>query len=361
MIEIESLEELDRAAARASKGSASMSRWQVQDLDLTDRADVLAGLDPRGSLFLGCTIPDALAERLRSGGALVFPAVPDVPFDPWRAQLYTPEELYAELEQGYEHTPDARIYAWSRRSATRHDLRRMLAKSLHDGSIDDALEEYTRTRRIVGVMGGHALTRTDPAYADAARLAHGLAASGLTVATGGGPGAMEAANLGARLTDAAALDQVLEAITQVPAFRPDITAWARVARQAIAGLDDSGRSLGIPTWHYGHEPPNPFSSVVAKYFRNAIREDVLLEVSRGGIVFLPGAAGTVQEVFQAACTNYYAPEGEVVPMVFVGTDYWTRTLPAWPLVDVLAAGRPFASRVHLVGTTEEALGLLAQE
>jgi predicted Rossmann-fold nucleotide-binding protein len=235
--------------------------------------------------------------------------------------------------------------------------------SLHDGSVDDALGEYTGNRRIVGVMGGHALTREDPAYAGAARLGHGLAASGLTVATGGGPGAMEAANLGARLAegDESELDRALDAVRRVPAFRPDITAWARAALDACGDLGDSGRSLGIPTWHYGHEPPNAFSSVVAKYFRNAIREDVLLEVSRGGMVFLPGAAGTVQEIFQAACTNYYAAEGEVVPMVFVGTDYWTKTLPAWPLVDVLASGRPFAARAHLVGTTEEALGLLVQE
>ena len=127
------------------------------------------------------------------------------------------------------------------------------------------------------------------------------------------------------------------------------------------GLSDSGRSLGIPTWHYGHEPPNPFSSLVAKYFRNAIREDVLLEVCRGGIVFLPGAAGTVQEIFQAACTNYYAAEDEVVPMVFVGEDYWTRTLPAWPLVDVLATGRAFAAQAHLVDDTRDALALLVEE
>jgi predicted Rossmann-fold nucleotide-binding protein len=146
----------------------------------------------------------------------------------------------------------------------------------------------------------------------------------------------------------------------VPVFE-DITAWARTALDAVDGLSDSGRSLGIPTWHYGHEPPNPFGSWVAKYFRNAIREDVLLEVSTAGMVFLPGAAGTVQEVFQAACSNYYATEAEVVPMIFVDRDYWTSTLPAWPLVDVLAGNSGFADRVHLVGSTEEALGLLAEE
>jgi predicted Rossmann-fold nucleotide-binding protein len=363
MIEIESLEEFGHEATRARRGNRSMSRWQVQDLDLTGRDEALLELDPRGSLFLGCTISDDVAHRLRAGGALIFPSVPDVPFDPWRAQLYTPSELYAGLEQGYGHTPDARIYAWSRAGARRHELRRMLAKSLHDGSVDDALEEFVGERRIVGVMGGHALTREDPAYGDAARLGHGLAASGLTVATGGGPGAMEAANLGARLGDAdpEELHRVLDTIREVPTFSPDITAWARTALAAVDGLRDSGRSLGVPTWHYGHEPPNAFSSVVAKYFRNAIREDVLLEVSRGGMVFLPGAAGTVQEIFQAACSNYYAGEGAVVPMVFVGHEYWTQTLPAWPLVEVLATGRPFGARARLVDTPEAALGLLTQD
>ena len=186
-------------------------------------------------------------------------------------------------------------------------------------------------------MGGHALTRDDPVYLDAAHLAHDLAASGMTVATGGGPGAMEAANLGARLAGASTstLDGVLERIAAVPAFQADITAWARAAIESVQGLDDSGRSLGIPTWHYGHEPPNAFSSAIAKYFRNAIREDMLLEVCTEGIIFLPGAAGTVQEIFQAACTNYYAAESEVVPMLFVGREHWTETLPAWPLVSAL--------------------------
>ena len=174
---------------------------------------------------------------------------------------------------------------------------------------------------------------------------------------------MEATNLGARLADhpATTLDHVLHEISAVPTFHPDVTSWASVAIESVQDLGDSRRSLGIPTWHYGHEPPNPFSSAVAKYFRNAIREDVLLEVCRDGIVFLPGAAGTVQEIFQAACTNYYATDAEVATMVFVGREYWTDTLPAWPLVSTLADGRPFSGRVHLVDDTREAHALLADD
>jgi predicted Rossmann-fold nucleotide-binding protein len=359
MIEIESLEELDDAAALA-EASRSMRDWQVQGLDLTGHEDVLLRLDARGALFLGCRISEPTAAHLREGGALLFPEVPDVPFDPWRPLLYTPDELYEGLEAGYETSADARIYAWSQ-SVPRHGpLRNLLAQSLHDSSIDDALEEFTRGRRIVGLMGGHALTRDDPTYTEAAHLAHDLAASGLTVATGGGPGAMEAANLGARLGDhpRADLDRVLADIAAVPSFTPDIAAWARTAIDSVRDLEDSGRSLGIPTWHYGHEPPNAFGSAVAKYFRNAIREDILLQVCRAGIVFLPGAAGTVQEVFQAACANYYAEEPEVVPMLFVGRTYWTQTVPAWPLVSALAEGRPLATAARLVADTAEVHGLL---
>jgi predicted Rossmann-fold nucleotide-binding protein len=351
MIEIESLEQLDRAAERAAAADGSMSDWQVQGLDLTGHEDVILRLDPRGALFLGCTISEAAADRLRAGGALVFPTVPDVPFDPWRASLYTPDELYDGLANGYDHTTDAKVYAWTRSGGPPGSLKELLARALHDSSIDDALEDFVSGRRIVGLMGGHALTRDDPVYVDAAHVAHDLAASGMTVATGGGPGAMEAANLGARLAGASTstLDGVLERIADVPAFQPDVTAWAQTAIDSVHDLDDSGRSLGIPTWHYGHEPPNAFSSVVAKYFRNAIREDMLLEVCTGGIIFLPGAAGTVQEIFQAACANYYAAETEVVPMLFVGREYWTETLPAWPLVSALGVGRP--TRAHLLDTT----------
>ena len=41
--------------------------------------------------------------------------------------------------------------------------------------------------------------------------------------------------------------------------------------------------LAIPTWLYGHEPANLFAGRIAKYFSNAIREDMILRLARGGI------------------------------------------------------------------------------
>ncbi|MCY1185328.1 hypothetical protein D9M73_260940 [compost metagenome] len=119
-------------------------------------------------------------------------------------------------------------------------------------------------------------------------------------------------------------------------------------------------NLGIPTWFYGHEPPNMFATHIAKYFANATRESVLLEKCSGGIVFLPGAAGTVQEIFQDACENFYGAAGSISPMVLVGVEHWTRTLPAHPLLVELARGRAMEEKIFLVEDPAEAVRILVE-
>lgn len=273
-----------------------------------------------------------------------------------RTTLYTADELYDAAP--YELSLDGRAYGWSRTATARDD---MLARVLHDDGIDTALASWVAGRSLVGVMGGHAVERGQPAYADAARLGRLLAARH-TVTTGGGPGAMEAANLGARLSTApaGALDDALAALAAVPSFHPSVDAWADAARAVIGAHPDAAETLGVQTWFYGHEPPNLFPTAIAKYFRNALREAILLQICNAGIVFLPGAAGTVQEIFQDACENYYAAEPAVATMVLVGRAYWTETLPAWPLLRALARGRVMEQRIHLVDTVDDAAGLFGQ-
>jgi len=278
----------------------------------------------------------------------------DAPVDPYRGSLYTPTELYDVTP--YADSLDARAYAWSREPPTPQAT---LAQALHDHAIDEALTAWLPGRRLVGVMGGHDLDRSSAGYADAARLGWMLGQDHV-VATGGGPGAMEAANLGAFFSghDRDAVATSVASLAGVPSFRPSVDQWAAKAAAVTDGI--SGRdTLGVPTWFYGNEPPNLFATAIAKYFRNAAREAILLQICDAGIVFLPGAGGTVQEIFQDACENYYAVPDSVAPMVLVGRTHWTETRPAWPLLESLARGRAMEGHIHLVDTVDDAAGLMA--
>jgi predicted Rossmann-fold nucleotide-binding protein len=353
IVVVSTLADFDR---RVADGARRLQGWRLVGLDLTERSAALAASDVSRTTFIGCAFAPGDRDRLVARGALVLPAIGTPPVNPQRAGLYTADELYDATPYG--DSLDARAYAWSQRTNGHADT---LAQALHDESIDRALAAWIRARSLVGVMGGHAADRSMPAYADAARLG-ALLGGRHVVATGGGPGAMEAANLGGRFATAppGALDAALDRLAAVPSFRPSIDAWAAAARDVLALDPHPSASLGVPTWHYGHEPPNLFATAIAKYFRNAQREAILLQICDAGIVFLPGAGGTVQEVFQDACENYYAAETAVAPMVLVGRAYWTEELPAWPLLQALARGRVMEKHVHLVDTVDEAAALFAE-
>lgn len=361
-LEIDSLERFDVVTSGTHARHSSLAGAVVQSLDLTDRTDALANVAVHGAVFLGCTFAPGDQRRLRGRGALLFPAIPELPFDPYRGDLYTAAELYDASP--YADTLDATVYAWSR-SPRSAEVAGSLGRSLHDHAIDDALDDLTsgvRAADLVGVMGGHALERGSVGYADAARLGRALARSGAIVLTGGGPGAMEAANLGARLADEsdAALDVALDVLATAPNFADDIDAWVATAREVIDRFPSAHTTVGIPTWFYGHEPPNLFATHIAKYFANPLREATLLERCTGGIVYLPGAAGTVQEIFADACENYYASNDVIAPMVLWGSAAWTEKLPAWQLLRELATGRPMAERIHLADDIDATLAALGR-
>jgi predicted Rossmann-fold nucleotide-binding protein len=362
-LEVESLDSFDRLVAA---GARTMQAWHAQSLDLRGRTAPLAALDVQGAIFLGCTFDHGVEDSLRSRGALIFPRLEALPFNPYRGQLYTPQELYAGIAgSSYEETPDAQVYQWTIRPRQRQRLDATLAAALHDHSIGNAVDELTRSglwagRAMVGVMGGHAAGRGSPVFAESARLGRLLARSGKVVATGGGPGTMEAANLGAYLSEVPEehFQQALAEVAVVPGFRPSVSQWARAAAAVVERHPDGTPSLGIPTWFYGHEPPNFFATHIAKYFANAVREAILLELCNGGIIFLPGSGGTVQEIFQDACENYYGAPEAINPMVLMGREHWLRRFPAWPLLQSLALGRPMENRIFLVDSVEEALAVL---
>jgi len=351
IVTIESVTELEH---RLAAGVTRLTGWRIVGLDLRPYSERLAACDTSRTTFAGCRMSEADQRLHAMRGALLLPSIDGTPIDPHRGRLYRPDELFDT--DRWATSLDGRAYAW-RQTATGPDA--VLARAMHDDGIDMALSEWVRGRRIVGVMGGHDLKRGEARFRDAALLGRALG-DRFTVATGGGPGAMEAANLGAAFARASpeTLDEALRILATAPGFRPSVDAWVGAARRARALVPDPEESLGVPTWHYGHEPPNLFATTIAKYFRNALRESVLLELCGRGIVFLPGAGGTVQEVFQDACENYYADEHGIAPMILVGHEYWTETLPVWPLLRALARGRPMENHLHLVDSVAEAADVI---
>lgn len=332
----------------------SIAQWVVQGVDLTD-IDLTGDLTD--AVFIGCTFRDD-AQRVAAmhAGAHIFPPFHQLPYNPYRASLYSVGELLEGIQDGYTKSRDFRIYAHFDRE--RHHemgvpIREALAQRLHDHAIDDALDEcISSLGRIgtVGIMGGHSTRRDDPYYAKVAHTAWALTRSGYLVASGGGPGIMEAANLGAYLAsyaDDGAVDEAIRLLSVAPKFDGGeregtaeylraIERYVQVARDVCAHFygprssdfaakfrrEDPmpGQSLAIPTWFYGHEPTNLFGLNVAKYFSNSLREDGLLALSDAGVIYAPGSAGTLQEVFMDLAQNHYATFKVRSPMVFLGQD-----------------------------------------
>ena len=247
------------------------------------------------------------------------------PFDPLRHSLYTADELM----RGYtpadpEASLDRRIARYFAAVGGRNppSAAEAIAQRLHDFGIDRALTAWLGGHggpapKVVGVMGSHSAPRDDPQYALVARLGWQLARAGFVVATGGGLGIMEAANLGAYLSKylAGSLDRALAVLKQAPAFESDHALYIEATRRVLADLPDGADSLGVPTWVYPDEPVNLFSSHIAKYFSNSMREEGLIAIGSHGVVIASDTPGTVREVFQAAEQNSYWVGDRRSPMV----------------------------------------------
>ncbi|MFF0719125.1 LOG family protein [Micromonospora sp. NPDC003816] len=397
--EIQTRAELDQ---RLADGTLVGLTVQGLRLDLEPIPD-LSDTEVAGALFVGCRFASRqVGADLVRRGANVVPPFSGLPYPTQPPHLYTPEELAAGFtEGGFEAMYDSRVYAHFRaHGGALPDVREALGQRLHDHGVDNALADATRAwlathgpQSVVGVMGGHAVRRGSAPYRTAAVLGWELARAHRLVVTGGGPGVMEAANLGAYLSTRSAED--LTAAIDLLAAAPDFTDHDRYTAAALRVRELFGRSvtpppeddgepavayradsaalttgdldwancggLAVPTWLYGHEPANLFAGRIAKYFSNAIREDTILRLARGGIVFAPGRAGTVQEVFQAATKTYYGTDGASGAYVFLDREYWTSELPVESLLKPLLATSPFgdlSGTVHLTDDVHEAVRLL---
>ena len=199
-----------------------------------------------------------------------------------------------------------------------HSRRRELWLVLR--AVQDFLRGF-RTLHFVGpcvtVFGSARFGESHPTYALGREVGARLAAMGLTVMTGGGPGLMEAANRGAR--------------------------------------EAGGRSVGCNIELPHEQQPNPYldRSVTCRHF--FVRKVLLFKYSYA-FVALPGGFGTLDELLEAL-TLIQTKKIASFPVVLFGTAYWR------PFQDLLtqlaAAGTIDAADLNLLLVTDRVEDLVS--
>lgn len=273
---------------------------------------------------------------------------PERPYALRPDRLYTRDDLMQGWHPGADHsaTLDGRIYEYVRAHGGRApDVDEGLAQCTHDHFIDVALARFLAQtgRPVVGVMGGSSTLAADPNYRHVVHLTAALTRRGYLVAGGGGLGIMEAANLGAFLAERSDADRdaAVDAIADAGPPADDRAGYMGVAHSIRDRFAPGSESLAIPTWVIAGEPISQFASHIAKYFSNSIREDGMLAVATGGIVFAPGGAGTMQEIFQDAAQNAYRTFGRS-PMAFLDTQHYCVETGLYPALQRQADRLGFA-------------------
>lgn len=301
-------------------------------------------------------------------GQIISEYLHKVPFIVDPQEMYSASQLYAGLDLSepatFSQCYDQQVYNHflSQGKVTDNPLE-ALARNLHDFCIMQSakrmLARYDKCK-VVAVMGGNAMRRDEMAYEKIARISKGLTEQGSLMVSGGGSGAMEATGFGAWMAGRGE-DEFADALSRLKAVpaQEDVD-YLQASFSIIRDYPQTQYSnLSIPTWLYGHEWTSPFATHIAKLFENSVREDTLLTIAYGGIVYAPGRAGTIQEVFQEAVQNHYLTFGFASPMVFLDTEFWSKTTPFYPLlVDLLEKGIYKNLLLSLTDDVEEVIRII---
>jgi hypothetical protein len=174
----------------------------------------------------------------------------------------------------------------------------------------------------VTVFGSARFDERHPYYELGEQVGAALAALGLTVMTGGGPGLMEAANRGAKRA--------------------------------------GGRSIGCNIQLPREQRPNPYLDQMVEFHYFFVRKLMLIKYSYA-FVALPGGFGTLDEIFE---TVVLIQTGKMkqFPVILLGVEFWS-PLMALLRDRLLAAGTIDASdvgRLTLTDSPEEAAALIRE-
>ena len=172
--------------------------------------------------------------------------------------------------------------------------------------------ELSRVGCGVAMFGSARTPRDHPEYELARRTGRLLGEAGFTIITGAGPGAMEAANLGAQ----------------------------------EAGALSVGLNIELPF----EQGINPHVDLALEFHYFFTRKVMFVRYS-GAFVAFPGGFGTFDELFEAL-TLIQTRKIRHFPVILVGTDYWGGLLD-WLRARTLGEGKISASEYGLISVVDE--------
>ncbi len=173
--------------------------------------------------------------------------------------------------------------------------------------------------RAVSVFGSARTPQDSPHYASGVAIGAALAEAGYAVITGGGPGAMEAANRGA--SEAGGLSVGLG--IELP-FEQELNEWVDVG-------------------------------IAFRYF--FVRKTMFVKYAQA-FVILPGGFGTLDELFEAL-TLVQTRKVTRFPVILFGTAYWSG-LVEWIRETLLEAGTISSGDLDLFTVTDDVDEVLAR-
>jgi len=209
-------------------------------------------------------------------------------------------------------TPDEELIG-AQETAVAHEITDATRVERMAAELAMGFGELADLHRAVSVFGSARTPTGSPGYELAREVGHRLGVAGFAVITGGGPGAMEAANRGAR----------------------------------EAGALSVGLSIDLPFEHdHTHEwVDRPLD------FHYFFTRKVMFVRYANAFVVLPGGFGTFDELFEALCL-IQTEKIRHFPIVLVGTTYWSG-LVDWLRETVAAEGMISPGDLDLLHVTDD--------
>ena len=209
-------------------------------------------------------------------------------------------------------TPDEELIS-AQETAVVHEITDATRVERMAAELEMGFRELADVHRAVSVFGSARSAPGSAEYELARELGHRLGAAGFAVITGGGPGAMEAANRGAREVGALSI----------------------------------GLNIDLP-FESGHAKPWLDRSLDFHYF---FTRKVMFVRYANAFGVLPGGFGTFDELFEALCL-IQTEKIRSFPLILVGTDYWCG-LVDWLRDTVAAEGKISVEDLDLLQVTDD--------